>query len=165
MKIFWLSITFVFVISCTSAFAVEPNTSEIVVKDNTITASRLDRAELFLKTALTPIYNNIEVFRQKESQHFTLIRDKTKIKLGINLAQDALEKIKPFLAPPSAPSAIPGENPGESLEIKKIDNPMDYGTLIGTTALASLFSSVWMFYTVLILLLFFLIRTLIKMVL
>lgn len=127
-------------------------------------SSSLDKAETKLREILSPIYVSLEVFRKKEAEHFAIVRDKAKAKLGINLAEDAIERIKPFLAPPAAPSAIPGTNTGEELEIKKIDNPKDYVILIFSTALASLFASAWMFYTAIVLIFFFLIRLIFRMI-
>ena len=141
----------------TKAVAVEPKV-EVVTP-----ASGLDKAETKLREILGPIYQSLEVFRKKQAEHFVVVRDKTKIKLGINLAEDALERLKPFLAPPTAPSAVPGVGPQEGLEIKKLDNPKDYAALIGSTALASLFSNVWMFYTGIVLLLFFILRFIFRM--
>ena len=167
-KVFFVSVL-VFILGYQNALAAtsvakEP-TTEPTVEVAVTPASSLDKAETKLKDILGPIYTSLEVFRKKQAEHFAVVRDKMKVKLGIDLTEDALERIKPFLAPPPAPSAVPGVDPQEDLEIKKLDNPKDYGALIGSTALASLFASVWMFYTVLVLLLFFLIRSIFKMAL
>ncbi len=166
-RILIISIT-IFIFGFLSVSAATPVVKEPVTTESKVEAvspaTGLDKAETKLRSILGPIYDSLEIYRKKQADYFTIARDKTKLKLGINLAEDAIERIKPFLAPPPAPSAIPGTDTVEGLEIKKLDNPTDYGKLIIFSALASLFASIWMFYTVLVLLIFFLIRLVFRMI-
>ncbi len=155
MKKLLLVLSFAIIFSYQNAIAIEAET-QVSLTPN------LDKAESKLKNIFYPLYNQIEVFRQKKAEHFAIVRDETKLKLGIDLKEDAIERLKPFLSPPSAPSPLPSYNPDESLQIKKMDNPTDYGRLILFTALASLFASIWMFYAILLLLIFVFLRTVFK---
>ena len=122
---------------------------EVKVEQN---QSALDKGEAKLREIFIPIYSSLEDFRKKQAENFATARDKTKVKLGIVLTQEATDKLKDFLSPPKAPSPFPEGETEPSVESKKIDNPADYGRLVLFTGLAALFLSVWMFYTVLILL-------------
>lgn len=94
----------------------------------------------------------LETFRTKQATHFATERDAARAKLGIQKTE--------------APSAIDSGASGTAddlPQIKKVDNPMDYGMLILSTALASFFASTLMFYGALALIALLLIRAVFKM--
>lgn len=128
-----------------------------------VTPSSLDKVETKLKTSFAGVYTYVEAYRNKQAIYFQDLRDKTKIKLGIEVSSEIVDRLKPFFEAPPAPVAIPGTEDGDGLYIKEVDNPKDYGLLIFATAMASLFASVLMFYGVLILLIFIVLRTIFKM--
>ncbi len=148
MKRLFLIILTLFVCDFDKVWAQETATVEVKVEQK---QNALDKGEAKLKGIFTPIYQSLEDFRKKQAENFATARDKTKVKLGIVLTQEATDKLKDFLAPPKAPSPFP-EDDTSKVESKKLDNPADYGRLILFTGLAALFLSVWMFYTVLVLL-------------
>ena len=154
MKRFLVLIFILTIFDFTKISAQEPVTveTEVEVKQNA-----LDKGEAKLKEIFVPIYKSIEEFRIKQAKIFVATRDSLKVKLGIVLTQEATDKLKDFLAPPQAPNLIPQNEPQAS-ETKKLDNPADYAKLILFIGLATLFLSVWMFYTVLILLLLAILR-------
>lgn len=123
----------------------------------------LNTVDAKAKNFFIPIYNSVESFRKEKAEFFVSSRDRAKYNLGMALSENALEKIKPFFAPPTAPSALPNEDSSESLKVNKIDNPKDYGLFIFYSAMASMFSNIWLFYAVCVLLIFFTIKTIFKM--
>jgi hypothetical protein len=131
----------------------------------TTTSANIDTSSIeeIGKTWISSTKEFIEVFRIKQAQYFINLRDTTKVKLGIKVSDDILEKINETLSPPPAPTPIPGTEQGDGLYFKKVDNPIDYGTLILATALASLFSSILMFYGISIILAFFILRFIFRM--
>jgi hypothetical protein len=134
-----------------------PKTTEAEIKVET------DSFESKAKSIFNSIFNTIEVFRKKEAVYFANMRDETKVKIGIKVTDDVLKKIAPDFAAPQPPSAVPEPQKLSDLEVKKMDNPVDYGKLIYSTALASLFDNSLMFYGVLIFLTFFAIRLIFRM--
>lgn len=93
----------------------------------------------------------LETFRVTQATHFAKERDAVKAKLGIQKT-DTSGVIE---SGASGTDDLP--------QIKKVDNPMDYGMLILSTALASFFASSLMFYGALALITLLLIRALFKM--
>ncbi len=106
----------------------------------------------------------IETFRKKQAVYFAELRDKTKAKLGIEIKDKIIENITPDFAD-MAPQVGTEKNPENLSDLNKaeLDNPMDYGTLIYSTALASLFGIIWMFYTAFALLIILILRSLFRM--
>lgn len=150
MKKFLLIILTLFVCDFGKVSAQQKSaTIEVAVEEK---QNILDKGEAKLREIFVPIYQSLEEFRKKQAQNFVVARDKTKVNLGITLTQEATDKLKDFLAPPQAPNPLGTPEEQNSLEVKKLDNPTDYGRLVLFTGLAALFLSVWMFYTVLILL-------------
>lgn len=94
----------------------------------------------------------LETFRLKQALHFAAERDAAKGKLGIQNT-DTPGTIK------SGASGVEEELP----QIKHVDNPMDYGMLILSTALASFFASALMFYGALVIIALLIIRALFKL--
>lgn len=115
------------------------------------------------KTWFSTTKESIEIFRVKQAEHFTTLRDVKKVKLGIKVSDDVLKKISENFAPPPTPTPIPGTEQDDGLYIKEADNPADYGALILAIALASFFSSILMFYGVSVLLALFVLRFIFKM--
>jgi hypothetical protein len=132
--------------------------TEVVVSDS-------DKIESKLQTLYSKYKTLLEEFRNKQALYFSTLRDETKIKLGIEVTGDILKDLAPTFSPPPAPMPIGTDDPKTMGEVapKKMDNPMDYATLIFATSLASLFSSVLMFYGVLAFLVFLLIRVFFRM--
>jgi hypothetical protein len=110
------------------------------------------------------IYSNIEKFRLKQSLYFGDLRDKTKRTLGMQIKEDLIKKIAPIFKAPSGPT-FEGDTPSKlgELDNSKLDNPKEYGILIFTTSMASLFGNSIMFYGVLAFMVLYIIRTLFKM--
>lgn len=106
--------------------------------------------------ALGKVFDNsksfLETFRLKQATHFAKERDIAKEKLNI-------QKTDSSKVTQTGVSGINDDLP----QIGKVDNPMDYGTLILSTALASFFASTLMFYGALILIALLLIRAIFKM--
>ncbi len=153
-------------------FLVAPNTlavttakEEVIVETSTevVPSSGLDNFESKAKGYFATTKDTIEVFRVKQADHFATLRDQTKIKLGIKVSDDVFERLAPMFTPPPAPSGIPGTAENDGIEPKKIDNPMDYATLIFATSMASLFGNTLIFYGVLFLLAFIFLRAIFKM--
>ncbi|MCC7436330.1 hypothetical protein IT402_00420 [Candidatus Nomurabacteria bacterium] len=118
-----------------------------------------------LREIFYSLKEKIEVFRKKQAIYFTNLRDSTKMKLGIKISEDALQNLTPDfanMAPTIATEEKSSENV-EGLEKAELDNPMDYVTLIYSTALASLFGSVLMFYAAFFLILLLILRFIFRM--
>ncbi len=94
----------------------------------------------------------VETFRIKQATYFAAERDIAKGKLGI-------ETTPPAGTTKNSASGTLEKKP----QIKSVDNPMDYGMLILSTALASFFASALMFYGALVLITLLLIRAIFKM--
>jgi hypothetical protein len=162
LKIFFLILFFGY----QSVFALTTPKEEVVkveVSAEENTESGLDSFESKAKGYFTKTKESLEAFRIKQADHYNLLRDKTKVKLNIQVSEDVFKRLAPMFTPPPAPSGIPGTVEGDGIEPKKIDNPMDYGTLIFATSMASLFSNTLMFYGVLFLLTFIFLRAIFKM--
>lgn len=96
-------------------------------------ASAVDKAKAF-----------VESIRTKQADYFTTLRDSKRTLLGLD--------------PVGTPSTD-----ADGLQVKRVDNPVDYAMLIVATALASFFSHVMLFYAISIIIIFLLIRVLVKM--
>lgn len=116
-----------------------------------------------IKEVFYNLRDKLEVFRKKEFSHFSILRDKTKIKLNIEVPTEVKDSITPDFATSESQIDKSDDVTLGYLEKENLDNPMDYGTLVYATALASLFGSIIMFYTALILILFLILRVLFKM--
>lgn len=148
----------------TSNVFAETEQKETQVKTEvTPNASSLDNFELKAKGYFARTKDAIEVFRIKQADHFSTLRDQTKIKLDIKVSEDVFKRLAPMFTAPPAPSGVPGTVEGDGIQPSKIDNPMDYGTLIFATSMASLFSNTLIFYGVLFLLAFIFLRAIFKM--
>lgn len=165
LKIFLLAL----LLSIQSAFALTtpttPTKQEAPIVETTVEVNQsgIAKFESNAKGYYSRTKESLEAFRNKQSVHFALLRDQTKVKLGIKVSEDVFKGLAPIFSPPPAPEPIPGTIEGDGITPAKIDNPMDYGTLIFATAMASLFSSIWMFYGVLFLVVFIMLRALFKM--
>jgi hypothetical protein len=106
---------------------------------------------------------DLEKFRLKQASYFANLRDKTKSKLGMQIKEDVINKITPIFKAPVV--TVPGsETPQKlgDLDNTKIDNPKEYGILIFATSMASLFASSIMFYSVLVFMVLYILRTFFK---
>lgn len=139
---------------------VEVTTTEAVpiVEESSKSPTEIKLNKLYISSR-----DKIEDFRKKQAYYFATVRDVLKVKLGIQVTGDILEKLGPTFSPPPAPTITNDPQKLGDLEIKKMDNPVDYGKLIFYTSMASLFSSALMFYGVLAFLVFFLIRVVFRM--
>ncbi len=162
-KIFFL----VLLLSASNSFAVttpkKEDPSKVETSTEISTTSSLGNFESKAKDYFYRTKDSLEVFRNKQAVHFASLRDQTKVKLNIQVSEDVLKRLAPMFSPPPAPEPIPGTVEGDGIKPEKIDNPMDYGTLIFATAMASLFASMLMFYGVLFLLVFIILRATVKM--
>lgn len=95
----------------------------------------------------------IEAWRVAKADTFAAMRDQAKHNLGITIARKVEEKIAKEIA---------GVEPEKPTSVDSQNNPKDYVVLIGATALASLFASMLMFYTVAIVLASFILRFIIR---
>ncbi len=165
-KYFALSILVWTCFSYTAFSALTPTSPNPANTVATTPSEALDTAENTVESVATPFLKGLESFRLAQAEHFATLRDKTKIKLGLEVSADIMEKIKPYLTPPtSAPSPVAGVVSQDVLKPVKLDNPGDYAILVGATAMASLFGTMMMFYAVLVLLTFLVLRWLFKLVL
>lgn len=138
-------------------YALEEKKSEVEVEATSAIGFE-GKAKMFFEKTKTVLEN----FRAVQAEHFATLRDTTKIKLGIQVADDVFKKLSDSLSQPPAPNPIPGTEASDGLYIKKIDNPGLYALLVLYTSLASLFASPLMFYGIGALLAFFVIRFLIR---
>jgi hypothetical protein len=97
-------------------------------------ASAVDKAKAF-----------VESIRTKQADYFTTLRDSKRSVLGLDPV-----------------GTTPTENT-DGLQVKRVDNPVDYAILILATTLASFFSHVMLFYAISIIFAFLLIRVFVKM--
>lgn len=158
-KIFTFSLVLALFFS-TQALAVEEKkseTSEAVVTTSASVTFEKKAAALFLRGKET-----LESFRIAQAARYAKLRDTTKIKLGIQVADDVFKELSDAFSQPPAPAPLPGTEAGDGLTVKKLDNPALYGLLVFYTSLASLFASPLMFYAVVAFVAFFVIRFLIR---
>lgn len=102
------------------------------------------------KGTVTKLYQNsklfLEEFRVKQMNHFARERDEARAEVNQTTV-----------------ATLPGAPVDDGIEVAKVNNPMDYGMLVLSTALASFFASVAMFYGALFLIVFLIIRLFFKL--
>lgn len=105
----------------------------------------------------------VENFRKEQAIYFSELRDKTKIKLDIKVDKDIFDKFSLEVKPKK--DIVVDENAQTLADLNqtKLDNPLDYGTLILATSLAVFFNSQLMFYGLSIFIIFLILRFFFRM--
>lgn len=107
------------------------------------------------------IKEKVDVFRIAQAKHFATVRDDARQKLGLPSAPSVTDVLMPKA--PSAPGAFTSEEATSGIKIYKADNPLEYPRLVGATALAAFFGQAMLFYIVLVIVFFFVLRFLYRM--
>ncbi len=125
----------------------------------------INNVETQLKGILATAFAKIEPWRKKQAEYFSTLRDKKKEELGINSAKDVYDALTPEA--PEAP-ATPGstqqeEDLGDLSDQYKGADLVGYGVFLYATALATIFSSIALFYISAILLTLFVLRFILRL--
>ncbi len=129
----------------------------------TVTIGKTSSVETTLRGILGNVFSIIDPWRQKQAQHFTTLRDAAREKVGVKSIKEAYDTFAPL--PPEVPAA-----PGDTKEDTVADLALGYEaipigayiTLIYATALATIFSSIALFYITLTLLSLLVLRFIIR---
>lgn len=116
-----------------------------------------------LKGIFLSVFSKIDPWREKQSIYFTKLRDVTRERLGLKTIVDAYKTLAPQVP---GSTAVSGENKEKTIGNVSVGYdqvPLGlYFTLIYATALASIFSSIALFYILSVLLLLFVLRFIIR---
>jgi hypothetical protein len=155
-------LSFLFIVLLLPAVATAQSTATVA---DTSTDATIGNVEAQLKGTLGTLFAKIEPWRVKQAAHFTALRDRKKAELGIDSAKDVYDALTPDA--PEAPAA-PG-TPQEEQDLADLQNDYQgidlagYGIYIYAMALATIFSSVALFYITGILLALFVLRMIIRL--
>ncbi len=120
--------------------------------------------EAKLTALIAFVFNDIEPWRLRQAQHFAELREEKRFELGISTARDTYSGY--ITTTPEAPALPGGQDTTSYIPAEKQKlNVTGYATLLYATSLAKLFSSMILFYVVILLVLILIIRWIISVVL
>jgi hypothetical protein len=116
----------------------------LVGAEESVVVSQENKKPVLSGKGFDGLKKTLEDFRIKQLTYFAKERDDSRAKIDQ----------KDTVVPPSFENG--------DIEVAKVGNPTDYGMLILATSLASFFSSAWMFYGAIILILLLIVRFIFK---
>lgn len=113
---------------------------------------------------ISTTFATVEPFRIRQAAHFSAMADTVRARIGIAVSEqvgDAVQqKVSKALAPDNTKAPAKTAEPEADKTAKKqgVDNPLDYGVLVGAMAMAAFFGNMIGFYVGILLLGLFIIR-------